>query len=69
VEFADGGAKLFEPELGSGEPAIVEYVALVGSNHLAVAGPLSFDMSTVTVDVFGRKATKRAPSAVAAAQT
>ena len=48
-----GVAKLWLPLFGNGEPATVWNVALVGSNHFAVTGPLKFPIATVSVCATG----------------
>ncbi len=48
-----GVVKSWLPLFGNGEPATVWKVALVGSNHLAVTGPLKFPIATVNVCATG----------------
>ncbi len=57
-----GVVKSWLPLFGNGEPATVWKVALVGSNHLAVTGPLKFPIATVMVWASGVYITASEPS-------
>jgi hypothetical protein len=48
-----GDVKFRVPVLANGEPETVKYVPAVGSNHQAVAGPLSWVIFTLMVLAVG----------------
>src|SRR5438477_10089110 len=67
AELAPGGAKVRDPVLAKGDPAMADEVPEAGSNQLAETGPASFAMLTVRARGLGMYAMARVPSGVRAA--